>query len=116
MSPVDLRRILAFACVVSGLVVLAGPGWALVAAGALLFVSPQGNADRVRAHIARARTHVRRGWTWVRTQPQPVARMLMVAALVMVGIGVALAVHPGWGIAATGLGIGSLSLVADFVK
>lgn len=109
----DLRRILASVLAVSSVYVLWGLGPALGASAILVFASPRMEAVRYKAFIARARTHVRRGWTWVRAQPQPTWRLAMFAALALIGVGVALAVHPGWGIAAFGFGLGGLSLMAD---
>ncbi len=106
-----VRRWLAGGCAVAGVAVLAGIGWGLLVAAALLFLAPAPDALRVRAVAVTA--GVVRVWRWLLSGRQAVAAAVMPFAVLGLGVGVGLAVGVGWGLAAAAVSVGGMSLAAD---
>jgi len=97
-----MQRILAGVCAVAGVAVLAGAGWALIAAGVLLFAAPA--PQMFAAWTSRARSAALRGWLGWRSllgQRRQLAEVAMPVGIVLavaaaaVGIGVAGALTAG---------------------
>lgn len=105
------QRPLAGVCAVAGLALLAGPGWALLAASVLLAVAPP--SRRMTVAAVRVRQMAAAVWRWLLTGRQAVAGAAMPLAIVAVGAGLGLALGAGWGLAAAGLAVGGLSLAID---
>lgn len=107
----EIRRFLAGACAIAGIALLAGLGWALLSAAALLFVSSP--PQRIQAVSDRVRVSALALWRWLTTGRQAIAAASMPLAILSIGIGLGLAVGAGWGIAAAGVVVGGLSIAAD---
>lgn len=109
-----VTRWLAAGCAVAGVTVLAGPGWALLAAAFVLLVLPEPRslailADRVRG----AATGVREKTRAVRARGagrRAVAQGQMAAALLLGPLGTAVWVGVGAGLVVAALGLAALSL------
>ena len=103
-------------CAVAGIALLAGPGWALLVAAALLYTAPRLNEvpAGVRLVWARAQIHGRAARVWLTTPGrQRKAAAAMPVAVLGLAVGLAVAVGVGWGITAASLAVGGLSLAAD---
>src|SRR5512139_713223 len=111
MSIVEIRRAVAGACAVAGVAVLAGPGWALLAAAALLWLSPM--PQRLTKAAERAANAAGLVWRWLKSGRQAIAAASMPIAIMCVAVGLGLAVGLGWGITAAGVAVGGLSLAAN---
>lgn len=110
----SIQRVLAGVCLVAGVWVLAGPGWALLLAGAVLFLAPE--PQRIKNAATRMGLAVAEAWRWVVTSRQTAAAASMPAAIAAIAVGLALAVGIGWGVAAAGLAIGGLALRVDGIE
>jgi len=95
---------LAGLCVVAGVGVLAGPGWALLAAAVVLYLTPV--PERVR-HLARKA----RAWTmgksratrrWLVTGRHQVAMAAMPVGVILVPVGAGMAFGAGWALIIAG--------------
>lgn len=106
-----IQRLLAAACAVAGVGVLAGLGWALLTAAVLLFAVP--SADGLHTAVRRVRSVAAAIWRWLATGRQAVAAASMPAAILALALGIGLALGPGWGLAAAGVVIGGLALRID---
>jgi hypothetical protein len=109
-----LTRWLAAGCAVAGVTVLAGPGWALLAAALILAVLPEPRslailAGRVRGATVgvreKARTIQARG-----AGRRAVAQGQMAAALVLGPLGTAVWLGVGAGLVVAAAGLAALSL------
>jgi hypothetical protein len=79
-----VQRVAGAVCVVAGVLVLAGPGWALLVAGGLLWVRDA----RVEAWAAGRVAAVRRVWLAARRMPRrSLAASAMGAGLVLAPVG-----------------------------
>ena len=111
------RMWLAGLCAVCGVGVLAGWGWALLAAAAVVYLTPVPARVRMLARGARSRlvTLARRSWRWLRTGRHEVAIVLAAAAVLLAPVGFGVALGSGAAIiAAAGLvGMGALLLGWD---
>ena len=107
-----VRRVLAGVCAVAGITLLAGPGWALLAAAAILFLYPP--PVGVHGAVLRVREAAAAAGRWIISgRRQAKAAAAMPLAILGLASGLSLAVGVGWGIAAAGLCVGGLSLAAD---
>lgn len=107
----QIRRYLAGACAVAGVAVLAGLGWALLAAAALLLITPE--PQRLHAAAGRARAGIRAAWRWLKSGRQAIAAASMPIAILCIAAGLSMAIGVGWGITAAGVVVGGLSIAAD---
>lgn len=107
----SIPRVLAGLCAVAGAFVLAGPGWALLAAAAILYVTPA--TPKLQRAAARVRAAAAVVWRWLATGRQAVAAAAMPVAIAAIAVGLGLAVGVGWGLAAAGVAVGGLSVAAD---
>jgi hypothetical protein len=98
---IPVQRLVAVALLVAGVLVLAGPGWALLVAGGLLWVRDDRVTERVSDRWVRARAWSRVSWGRVRDAPRRVLAGGMMGvgavaaptgALVAAGVGAALLV------------------------
>jgi hypothetical protein len=106
-----IQRLTAAVCALTGIGLLAGPAWSLLAAAVLLFFAP--TPERVRSAAGRMRGIGIRVGRWLASGRQAVAAASMPAAIVAVAVGLGLALGPGWGVAAAGLVVGGLALQVD---
>lgn len=113
-----VQRWAAAGCVVAGLAILAGPGWALLAAGGCLgLASVAGPAEPVAAESGLAHTWVRvraavgsvKGWG-----RRQVAVATMPAAILAVSVGLGVAAGAGVGLTAAGIVTGAVSLMVGW--
>lgn len=110
----ELRRVAAAGCAVAGVAVLAGVGWALLAAAVLLAVLPEPRwlailADRVRGAAAALREKTR----MIRARGagrRAVAQGQMAAALLLGPLGMIVWVGVGAGLVVAAAGLAVLSL------
>lgn len=110
MLPVmGLQRILAGVCAVAGVAVLAGAGWALIAAAVLLFVLP--TPTRLAAVAARGRVAVLAGWRWLLVGRRQVAQAAMPTGLGLAVAAAAITFGVAGALAAAAAGMVGLSLV-----
>lgn len=108
----DLRRVVAAVCAVAGVVILAGFGWALLAAAVLLFAAAP--PTQVKA-LGRWLGEVGR---WAASAQRRAAITVMPPAVVLLAVGVGLVFGTGFGLVAgvgatlivLGLSAGGLSL------
>ena len=108
------RRWVAAAALVAGVGVLAGFGWALLAAGALLWLTPATPDPARRAVLAWRSGIARAGRAWRSWRGRPravLATASMPAAMTMLPIGVGLLAGVGAGLVAAGLVFGGVSLL-----
>ena len=114
-----MRPWIAAAASVAGIWLLAGPGWALLVAAALIAFIPAtpGTAARmairVRAGRSTARSWVARRWRWLAADRQRLAALAMPVGVTAIGVGLGLALGPGYGLAVAGVCVAGLSLAAD---
>ncbi len=90
---------------------LAGPGWALLAAAAVLYVTsatPRLASTAVRLRVAGAAM-----WRRLLTGRQAVAAASMPLAVAALAVGLGIALGVGWGLATAGVVVGGLSIAAD---
>ena len=95
---------LAGLCVVAGVGVLAGVGWALLAAAAVVYLTPVPPRVRTLATNARDWTAVAAGkaWRWLSTGRHQVAMGITPVALVLVPFGTSLVFGLGWALIVLG--------------
>jgi hypothetical protein len=95
---------LAGLCVVAGVGVLAGVGWALLAAAAVVYLTPVPPRVRQLATSARDRATVAAGkaWRWLSTGRHQVAMGITPVALVLVPFGTSLVFGLGWALIVLG--------------
>jgi hypothetical protein len=107
-----MARSLLAACLVSaGVYVLAGPGWALLGAGFLVFALWRREPDW-RALGARAAGSARRGTAWVKAAPRrAVAMGGMGGGVALVPLGLGLSAGLGVAVASAGALLVGLSLL-----
>jgi hypothetical protein len=106
------RRIVMIACLVAGIGVLAGVGWALLAAGVLAEVAwPREQPVWLPAVERRARAAVAAAWAAPR---RAVAAVLMAAGMVAVPVGVLLAAGFGVSLVVAGALAGGVSLLVGW--
>lgn len=100
---------LAGLCAVLGVGVLAGPGWALLAAAVVLYLTPvPQRATRIaRALAARAVRATR----WVLTGRHQVAMSVTPVAIVLVPVGAGVVAGVGWALIVFGLLVLGLALL-----
>jgi len=111
----------AVVCVVAGVFVLAGLGWALLAAGVLIYLTPTAASTvSLRSRLVavavvakRAGTRLR-GFDWPGRGRRVAAGVSMLPALVLVAVGVAVTFGAGEGIIAAGVGLGGFSLLSGW--
>lgn len=106
-----IQRFAAGCLAVAGIVVLAGVGWALLAAGALLYIATPGpSLGRIwRQGVVDAR----RAWRWmVAGGRRSVAIVSMPAAVLLLAVGIGASVGIGWGVVAGGSALAAVSLLA----
>lgn len=96
-----MRLVVAFACLVAGVFVLAGLGWALVTTGALVWLVD----DRSVAWLTERRKQ------FVSAPRRAIASVAMGAGLVLAPIGVILAAGLGVGLAVGGLALVGFSVL-----
>lgn len=103
-------------CAVAGVGVLAGPGWALLAAAAALWVIP--TPATVAGWVGRVGT---RAWVvtatagrWVAGSRRRVAIVTAPAAAVLAPVGVAMSLGAGAGLVAAGLVLGGMSMLTGW--
>lgn len=95
------NHVLATGCAVAGVFVLAGMGWALLAAAACFLALP------VPHQISSVVAHVRSVWRWFHHGRRAVAGTLMPVSVVGLAIGLALVAGVGMAIiVASALGVG----------
>ncbi len=102
------RTWIAVACAISGVFLLAGPGWALLAAAALLWLSPR--SDRLSAGAVRLRAAAATGMSWLVTSRRTVAAAGMPFAIVLIVAGLGVVFGIGWAVFGAGVLVGALSL------
>jgi len=95
---------LAGLCVVAGVGVLAGVGWALLAAAAVVYLTPVPPRVRQLATSTRDRAAAVAGkaWRWLTTGRHQVAMAITAAALVLVPAGVGLRFGAPWALVVLG--------------
>lgn len=106
----DLRRVAAAACAVAGVAVLAGPGWALLAAAVLLCVVPARLAAAGRGIRARAVS----AWRWLASGRRAVATASMPAAVVLAPVGAGVMAGVGAGLLAAAVALGAVSVLSGW--
>jgi hypothetical protein len=106
---IDLQRVIAGACAVAGVAILAGPGWALLAAAVLLFTSP--TSKRVSALTLAARDRLVVGWRWLVSSRAAVAKASMPAGVIVASVGVFAVLGAGFALIAIGGALAGLSLL-----
>lgn len=113
-----VRRWLAGLCLVAGVVVLAGYGWALIVAAGVLYAS-RGQDPGVARVIGSVRGRLAAAGRWLAGGVRAAGRMavvqrasllLVAAGIAGVGVGLAVWVHPGAGVLAAGLASGAIGL------
>lgn len=100
-----MRRWSAAACLVAGVAVLASPGWALLAAAAVLYLTPVPDTVRARARTA-AKTAGDAGlrvWLWLTGSKRATAIAASCAGIVLVPLGVGVVAAAGFGVIAAGV-------------
>jgi hypothetical protein len=113
-----MHRWAATACLAAGVWILAGPGWALLALGALVWLlAPAGSgalrADALQTRAAGAAAAVRDAWSRMRAAPRrsiAVTTMVVGALLLPLGVGVLAGAAVG---AAIGAGAGAVTAGAE---
>ncbi len=99
-----MQRLVAVGCLIAGVLVLAGLGWALLAAGGLLWLADDRVAVWLTGRWSRLQADVRGRWASAREAPRhALARSMMgmgavaapAGALVAAGVGAALLVAAG---------------------
>ena len=103
------RTWLAAACAVAGVAVLAGPGWALLAAAVLIFVTPTPAA--ARAAVDRVRPRLVRAWRWLTTSRRSAAVATMPVSVVLVPVGVGMFAGIGYAVFVAGVILTGVSLL-----
>lgn len=100
-------------CVVAGVGVLAGWGWALLAAAAVLYATPVPGRVRSAARVLRSRTGdvAGRGWRWLRTGRHEVAVALMVVGMVLLPTSLSVQFGVTWGVAVLAVSVIGLALL-----
>jgi hypothetical protein len=106
------QRVTAGLCALVGLYVLVGPGWALLAAGALLWMAPE--PRRVSAFAKRTAAGMGRAWRWVASSRRRVAIAVTPSAIVVAAIGAALIGGAGVGLVVAAGGMSGVSLLAGW--
>lgn len=91
-----MQRLVAVALLVAGVFVLAGPGWALLVAGGLLWVRDDRVTGWVSARWVRARAWSRVSWSRVREVPRK--------TIAATGMGVGMLTAPSGTLLIAGLG------------
>jgi hypothetical protein len=107
------RAVLVGGCAVAGVAVLAGPGWALLAAAAVLWAVPTPALVAVWARRAgtRLRDTVSFGRGWVTAHSRRAAALVSApAAVVLIPVGVGLSFGLGFALISAGLILGAGSL------
>jgi len=105
---------MALGCLVAGVAVLAGAGWALLAAGGLLLVTPVSAASlrtRIAAAYAGGARGLARGWGWFTAGRRRVATVAAPSSLLLVPSGVALTYGVGLAFVAAGVMLAAFSLL-----
>ncbi len=107
----SIQRFAAGVCAVAGVAVLAGLGWALLAAAALLTLAPPAPAlARVWRQL---RVDGRRAWRWLHDGGRrAVAIASLPAAVVLLPVGVGLIAGLGWAVFSGAVSLGGVSLLA----
>jgi hypothetical protein len=108
----ELRRIMAAGCAVAGVAVLAGVGWALLAAAVLLAVTPA--PRRLLAAGRGVRGAAVSAVRWLATGRRAVATASMSGAVTLLAVGVGIGVGVGAGLAAGGVALGAVSLLSGW--
>lgn len=107
LSAVDIQRVLAGLCVVGGVAILAGWGWALICTGAfLLIVRSSWDIAKIRYLATDYRQRLA-------TSVQARGAAMMPVGVLGITTGLALAVGLGWGIFAGGTLLSGMSLYVD---
>lgn len=101
------RRLCASVLAVVGVAMLAGPGWALLAAAGLLWLPLS-----LDPRLARVLGTVRALWAALGRMAtvQRASLLLVAGAIVGVGVGLAVWIHPGAGLVAAAVASGALGL------
>lgn len=111
-----LRAVVVGGCAVAGVVVLAGPGWGLLAAAAVLWVMPA-------PAVARAWAGRAAGWVrglggpvrrWVAGGRRAVAVASAPAAMLLIPLGVGVSLGLGASLVAAGVMLGGLSMISGW--
>jgi hypothetical protein len=102
------RRWIAGACLVAGVAVLVGIGWALLAAAAVVYLVELPPVvttlpGRVRAGLLRGRAGLLAAWRWLTLGRRSVAIASMPASVILVPIGVGVIFGLGWALVVAGV-------------
>lgn len=107
-----MQRMVAVVCLVAGVLVLAGMGWALLAAGGLLWMRDDRAAVWLSGRWARLRVAVPTRWQRAREAPRRVLAGSMMGAGAGIGpTGVLVLGGIGWGLVAVGVVMVGLALL-----
>ncbi len=106
------RQVAAAGCAVAGVAVLAGPGWALIAAAALLYVVPA--PTRLKVAAGRVRSATVAAWRWLATGRRAVAAASMPTAVLLLAVGAGVAAGAGVGLAVAGVALGAVSVLSGW--
>jgi uncharacterized membrane-anchored protein YitT (DUF2179 family) len=107
-----MQRVLAALCAIGGLWLLVGPGWALLAAGALLWTAPE--PRRVSAFAQRTAASVGRRWRWFISDRHRVVVTDMAAAVLLAFVGASVIAGVGVGLVVAAGGAAGTSLLAGW--
>lgn len=111
LDGVSIPRVLAGLCAVAGVLVLAGLGWALLTAAAILFLAPV--SPGLLSAPRRIRDAAAAVWRWLAGGRQAVAAASTPVAIIGLAVGISLAVGVGWGVAVACVVIIALALQVD---
>jgi hypothetical protein len=100
---------LAGLCGVAGVAVLAGPGWALLAAALVFYLTPLPSRVTRIARLVPARAV--RAWRWLVTGRHQVAMSVTPVAIVLVPVGAGFVAGLGWALIVFGLLVLGLALL-----
>ena len=100
---------LAGLCATLGVGVLAGPGWALLAAAAVVYLTP--TPQTLTRHVQALASRGVRVWRWVLTGRHQVAMSVTPVAIVLVPWGAGVIAGAGWALLVSGVLVLGLALL-----
>jgi hypothetical protein len=108
------RKWPALVLVVLGVFLLAGPGWAALTAGMLIYVTPAPTATVRAGRLAVIKIGHLTGvvWRWLITgRRRSLAMVSMPPPLVLIPLGIGMVYGPGWAVATAGILLAAVSLL-----